>query len=204
MNRRENEQAAAYQEEIKEDSEDTQNKPSDNQDVSSKFKVMINIGMIVAGSLMTIFGKIIDQKVELPRAGPTGEITMVETEFRHPLIMNLLMFSGESILLLALALQLSRDPVAANRHQKNKVSPLVFMAPALLDTLGSFCNFTGLMLISASTYQIMRMLCMVFVVILSVTVLQKKYSVLQYMSVVMVIAGLLAVTMVDLGNTSEI
>ena len=49
-------------------------------------------------------------------------------------------------------------------------------APALLDTMGSFLNFTGLALISASTFQIMKMLCMVFVVLLSVTVLRKRYS----------------------------
>jgi len=81
-----------------------------------------------------------------------GETILVETEFKHPLIMNLLMFSGESILLLVLAYQLSKDPVAAARHQKNKVNPMVFSAPALLDVIGSFLNFTGLALISASTY----------------------------------------------------
>ena len=77
---------------------------------------------------------------------------MEETEFRHPLIMNLLMFCGEAILLIALYIKLARDPVAAAKHQKNKINPFVFSAPALLDTLGSFLNFTGLMLISASTF----------------------------------------------------
>ena len=60
--------------------------------------------MIMAGSMTTIFGKIIDQRVALPKAGATGEIEIVETEFKHPLIMNLLMFAGESILLLVLSI----------------------------------------------------------------------------------------------------
>ena len=49
----------------------------------------------------------------MPKETKNGETEMVETSFRHPLIMNLLMFSGEAILLLVLALQLSKDPVAA-------------------------------------------------------------------------------------------
>ena len=77
---------------------------------------------------------------------------MVETEFKHPLIMNLLMFSGEAILLLMLNIKLSKDPVAAAHHKRNKLNPLVFSAPAFLDTIGSFLNFTGLALITASTY----------------------------------------------------
>ena len=77
------------------------------------------------------------------------------------------------------------------------MNPLVFSAPALLDTLGSFLNFTGLALISASTYQIMKMLTMVFVVLLSVTVLRKQYSIIQYLAVALVMAGLLFVSFFD-------
>jgi hypothetical protein len=33
-----------------------------------------------------------------------------ETEFKHPLLMNLLMFSGEAMLLILLNLQLAKDP----------------------------------------------------------------------------------------------
>ena len=44
----------------------------------------------------------------------------------------------------------------------------------------------------------MKMLCMVFVVLLSVTVLRKRYSLVQYLSVGLVVAGLLYVTIVDL------
>ena len=109
----------------------------------------------------------------LARYDAQGGETLVDTHFRHPLIMNMLMFSGEAVLLLALAYQLSKNPVAAARHQKNAINPMVFAAPAFLNTLGSFLNFSGLMLMSSSAYHIMRMLCMIFVVLLSVTVLRR-------------------------------
>ena len=64
--------------------------------------------------------------------------------------------------------------------------------------MGSFLNFTGLALISASTYQIMKMLSMVFVVLLSVTVLKKKYSFIQYLAVALVMFGLLFISVVDI------
>ena len=50
------------------------------------------------------------------------------------------------------------------------------MLPASLDVLGSFLNFTGLALISASVYQMLKMLSMIFVVLLSVTLLSKRYK----------------------------
>ena len=43
----------------------------------------------------------------------------------------------------------------------------------------------------------MKMLCMVFVVLLSVTVLRKRYQVVQYLAVGLIILGLLLVTLMD-------
>ena len=109
-------------------------------------------GMVTAGSMCTIVGKIMDQKVRLPEADDAGIVQLHETEFKHPLVMNFLMFIGEASLLLVLRWQLSTDSIAAASHAQNKLSPLTFAIPALLDTIGSFAGFTGLMLISPSTY----------------------------------------------------
>lgn len=73
----------------------------------------------------------------------------------------------------------------------------MFALPALLDTCGSYLNFAGLGLISASSYQILKMLCMVFVVILSVTVLKRSYSLIQYLAILLVMSGLTVVTLTD-------
>jgi len=81
-----------------------------------------------------------------------GSILLVETRFKHPLFMNLLMFSGEATLLFVLYFQMKSDPIAATTHAKNKASPWIFAAPALLDACGAFLNFTALAFISASSY----------------------------------------------------
>ena len=44
----------------------------------------------------------------------------------------------------------------------------------------------------------MKMLCMVFVVLLSITVLRKSYSFFQYVAVGVIICGLTIVTLMDL------
>ena len=81
-----------------------------------------------------------------------GSLILVETSFTHPLFMNLLMFSGEATLLFVLYFKMKADPIAAATHAKNKASPLIFAAPAFLDTCGSFLNFTALAFLSASSY----------------------------------------------------
>ena len=124
-------------------------------------------------------------------------MTPTLTEFKHPLILTMLMFAGEAILLLGLKVQLARDPSAAASHQKHQLNPLIIAAPALLGTIGSFLSFTGLALISASTYQVLKMLCMLFTVLLSVTVLNRRYTFLQYLAIFSVMAGLLIVTYIS-------
>ena len=72
---------------------------------------------------------------------------------------------------------------------------MIFLIPALLDTLGSFCCFLGLALLAASTFQILKMLCMVFVVLLSVLILRRKFTWVQYLAVAVVIGGLALVSL---------
>ena len=62
------------------------------------------VGMVTTGSLCTIFGKMMDQKVQMEdkKADISGLHRMHESEFNHPLLMNLLMFTGEATLLIVL------------------------------------------------------------------------------------------------------
>ena len=154
--------------------------------------------MVIAGSLCTIFGKIMDQKVMINEEGASGSIVPHLTEFKHPLLLNLLMFMGEASLLIVLHFQLRNDSAAAAIHEKNKANRLVFLVPAILDTFGSFLNFTALAYISASTYQILKMLTMPFVVLLSIIFLRRSFSLTQYLAVLTVIFGLLVTTLTDI------
>jgi len=108
------------------------------------------------------------------------------------------------MLLLFLQIYLMKNPEAAVAHQQNKANPLLFLSPAFLDVCGSFLNFTGLALISASTYQILKMLSLVFVTFLSVTLLGRRYSFVQYLAIAVVITGLTIVSLQSINkNTNE-
>ena len=73
----------------------------------------------MGGSSATIFGKMINQDVTIDVIEQTadGEETVSKVvEFKHPLIMNMLMFSGEIMLLLFLQIYLMKNPEAAVAH----------------------------------------------------------------------------------------
>lgn len=79
----------------------------------------------------------------------------------------------------------------------------MFLAPATLDFFASFLQFTALAFISASSYQILKMLQMPFVVVLSIIFLKRQFSVAQYLSVGTVIMGLAIVTLTDIFGSSN-
>ena len=130
--------------------------------------------------------------------GDDGAFLLKETEFKHPLYLTLLMFLGEASLLIVLRFMHRADPVAALVHERGRANPLMFVAPAFIDLCASFLSFTALAFIVASSYQILKMLCMVFVVVLSVLVLRRQYTVVQYLAVATVIGGLTVVTLTDI------
>ena len=159
--------------------------------------------MIFAGSGTTIFAKIIEEPIRDIDDPVTSSKDVTMTEFKHPLFMNLLMFGGEALLLLAFAAKLARDPAAKADYRNNAVNPVVFIGPAILDTLGSFLNWTGVYLISASSYVMLRMFQMVAVVFISVTLLDKRYTDFQYLALCVVIAGFLIVGGMDIYNSED-
>jgi drug/metabolite transporter (DMT)-like permease len=81
--------------------------------------------------------------------------------------------------------------------------PYLFALPALLDVCGSFLNFTALAFVAASTYQILKMLQLVFVVLLSIAIFKRKYSWGQWLGVLFVIVGLSVVSYVSITAKSE-
>ena len=50
----------------------------------------------------------------------------------------------------------------------------------------------------------MKMLCMPFVVLLSITVMRKSYLAIQYIAVLIVIVGLLFVSLQDIWNAEKV
>ena len=74
----------------------------------SMFRIAINFGMIFAGSVTTIFAKIVEEPII--EYDDEGDVMIGKdakmTEFKHPLFMNLLMFGGEALLILVFAAKL--------------------------------------------------------------------------------------------------
>jgi len=66
----------------------------------------IIIMMVLCGSASTIIGKLMSQEVETT----SDDGTVVTSAFRHPLVMNVLMFVGEASLLLYLRLYQMSNP----------------------------------------------------------------------------------------------
>ena len=122
------------------------------------FRAAVNLGMIFAGACTTIFAKIVEEPIsELDDGAIKKSDDKAMTEFKHPLVMNLFMFGGETLLILVFALKLIRDPIAYANYREKALSPAYFILPAIMDTLGSFLNWTGVYLISASSYAMLRM-----------------------------------------------
>ena len=78
------------------------------------------------------------------------------------------------------------------------MNPCWFILPASLDVIGSFLNFTGLLVISASSYQILKMLSLVFVVLFSILVFRRNHDLQQWFAILSVIVGLAIVAVVSI------
>jgi drug/metabolite transporter (DMT)-like permease len=64
-------------------------------------------------------------------------------------------------------------------------------------------NFTGLTLISASTYQILKMLCLVFIAILSIIIFKRRYLISQWLAMLAVIFGLSIVSFQSISSVGD-
>lgn len=69
-----------------------------------------------------------------------------------------------------------REPLIGNhkREGRFRIHPLVYMVPALLDSLGAICLFTGLTQVAASIYQMIRGFVVVVTAGLTMLVLKKR------------------------------
>ena len=89
----------------------TRQKAPDTDSYSNSYKLGVIACMILGGSFTTIFAKTIEMEIWLPKQTVNSQVPdWVLTEFKHPLIMNLLKFAGESILLPILSFKLIKDP----------------------------------------------------------------------------------------------
>ena len=62
--------------------------------VNRSIMLAVQLGLVFTGSVTTICAKLAENPVEIKRGN-----TIEKTDFKHPLILNLFMFSGEALML---------------------------------------------------------------------------------------------------------
>ena len=69
------------------------------------------------------------------------------------------------------------------------MNPLIFIIPAILDSLGGACLFTGLNWVSASVYQMIRGFVVVVTATLTVVILKRKLKMHHFAGIGLLISG---------------
>lgn len=105
------------------------------------------------------------------------------------------MFTGEALLLPLHMLIKKRTTCKPEQITQDQASPLVFAIPAAIDVLASSCNFLGLYLLAASTFMMLKMLLLLFLALLSIGVFGRKYDLAQWLSMFIVVSGLVLVAL---------
>jgi drug/metabolite transporter (DMT)-like permease len=98
---------------------------------------------------------------------------LITVKWQHPFVQTTLMFFSE---MLCGVIYYSSKPKCSkwSERGKKKVSPLMFILPALLDSLGAACLYTGLSQIAASVYQMIRGFIVVVTASLTVVIFKRK------------------------------
>ena len=140
------------------------------------------VGMLITGSLNTIFLKL--QNVQ-KYYNKDKEKHM---KFNHPFIQTLFMFIGEFMCMGAYFYVYYKDkktygdinlsPQAIEAKKKGlrtDINVILLAIPACFDVCGSTLMFVALTLISASVYQMMRGLIVLFATLMSIIFLKRSY-----------------------------
>lgn len=172
--------------------------------------MLLALGMLISGSLNTITTSWADKQfaegtVDTATiwAKMQGETARVH-KFDHPFFQAMGMFVGEFLCMIVYSFT-RRKAAALAAVDPSVVVPggrtkgaLWFSIPAALDILGTGTMYTGLCLTSASVFQMLRGASIVFTCVLSVLLLKRRIYAFQWVSVGLVIAGILVVGYVSI------
>jgi len=177
--------------------------------------MMLALGMLITGSLNTIFTTWCDQQESLGTT-PYNMWTKLDMEpgksiqpvhlFNHPFFQALGMFVGEFLCMIAYGMtrkrrvQLEGEWWVAPPGGRTK-GALWFAKPAMLDITGTGTMYAGLCLSYASVFQMLRGSSVVFTCALSCAFLGRKIHAFQWFSVLLIVIGITIVGYVSIANT---
>lgn len=179
------------------------------------FHAILAMGMLITGSLNTIFTTWCDKQSAIGLSAPpnlwaklaAGSDTAnldLDHPFNHPFFQALGMFVGEffcMIAYLATRKAAARNPdIPVTGVQGRTKGALWFALPAMLDITGTGTMYAGLCLSSASVFQMLRAASVVFTCALSATVLKNKIHGFQWFSVLLIVIGVTVVGYVSVSG----
>jgi drug/metabolite transporter (DMT)-like permease len=173
------------------------------------------IGMLTFGTLNTIVGKYLDTEQAPQNSGIEGRCYY----FTHPYLQTAVMFFGELTCFGLLFIKLYMDKrkavaqndalllspgaqVAQQVKMKTNINPLLVAIPASCDVCGSTTTFIALVLVPASTYQMMRGCIVVITAFMSIIFLGRKQYRHHWVGIVCIISGVAWVGAVSVGSSS--
>lgn len=128
--------------------------------------------MFLTGTLNTITNKAADQ-----------------TGWSHPFLQTIFMFVGEMLCLAAFGVYWLTTPSEKRDKIKEGFSPWILALPALCDMTASTMMNIGLLMTSASVYQMLRGSVIIFTSIASVVFLKRKLKAHHWIGIVLVVIG---------------
>eukprot|EP00927_Polykrikos_kofoidii_P039136 TRINITY_DN33566_c0_g1_i1.p1 TRINITY_DN33566_c0_g1~~TRINITY_DN33566_c0_g1_i1.p1 ORF type:complete len:467 (-),score=46.60 TRINITY_DN33566_c0_g1_i1:184-1524(-) len=169
---------------------------------SKLFIFALFLGMLATGTTNSLTkkfqfescGKSIKHHTSVDASGkancPKGE-----EKFSKPWSQNLIMFFGESVVLILLCRkkkpEILGDLDAGAPSSVPRETPFwIFAIPAGCDVLGTGIGGIGLLFISASVWQMMRGSIIVFTSILSVTFLKRRFYLYHWFAVMVTVTGI--------------
>jgi len=175
--------------------------------------MLLALGMLITGSLNTIFTTWCDQQKSLGTT-PYNMWTKLDMEagesiqpvhlFNHPFFQALGMFVGEFLCMIAYGMTRKRavqlEPRVAPPGGRTKGAQW-FAIPAMLDITGTGTMYAGLCLSYASVFQMLRGSSVVFTCALSCAFLGRKIHAFQWFSVLLIVIGITIVGYVSIANT---
>jgi hypothetical protein len=131
-------------------------------EVSKVFLYSIMCGMLITGTANTLVGKYVDIQVAPADSGIEGRCFY----FTHPYLQTTVMFAGELLCFVFLAVKIQLDKRAARQleimspganlakqiKQKTNINPLLLAIPASCDVCGTSLMFVALTMVPASVY----------------------------------------------------
>jgi len=160
----------------------------------SNYQILLALTMVITGSINTLSTKWADR---LESRGSDGKLRT----FTHPFVQGCFMFFGELVCLITFKIILQilnkrqdeSDQVNGLVRGNREFSPFVLMFPALCDMTATTMCYVGLTFTFASSFQMLRGSVIVFVGLLSVLFLGRRFAVRQWSGIFFIIFGLATV-----------